>query len=89
MERVVPLTLVGNVGPAQAIALSLFIIVLASTGIGTMLPLGLYHLGFDPAHAGPSIQVRYATHRHRARARVPRARGGTTVHGSPPEQEQV
>jgi Mg/Co/Ni transporter MgtE len=40
-----------------AIAGSLFIIVLSSTVIGTLLPLGMYFVGLDPAHAGPSIQV--------------------------------
>jgi Mg/Co/Ni transporter MgtE len=42
---------------AIAIAGSLFIIVLSSTVIGTLLPLGMFCVGLDPAHAGPSIQV--------------------------------
>eukprot|EP00039_Didymoeca_costata_P003548 m.68315 g.68315 ORF g.68315 m.68315 type:complete len:233 (+) comp11958_c0_seq1:280-978(+) len=42
---------------AFAISMSLFIIVTSSCMIGTVLPLVLYHLGLDPAHAGPSIQV--------------------------------
>jgi Mg/Co/Ni transporter MgtE len=37
---------------AIAIAASLFIIVVASVGIGTVLPLIFFFCGFDPAHAG-------------------------------------
>lgn len=39
------------------ISIALFIIVFFSIVIGCILPLVFYHCGFDPAHAGPSIQV--------------------------------
>ena len=40
-----------------AVAWALFFIVLSSVLLGTMLPLALWRLGIDPAHAGPGIQV--------------------------------
>lgn len=42
---------------AAAISLSLFVIVVVSVIMGTLLPLMLHGLGIDPAHAGPTIQV--------------------------------
>lgn len=42
---------------AAAISLSMFLIVLCATLAGTLLPLGLHAGGWDPAHAGPAIQV--------------------------------
>jgi len=42
---------------AAAISLSLFVIVVVSVIMGTLLPLMLHGLGMDPAHAGPAIQV--------------------------------
>ena len=42
---------------AIAIATSLFLIVISSVVIGTLLPLLLHRLHLDPAHAGATIQV--------------------------------
>lgn len=39
------------------ITLALSIIVFTSVLMGSVLPLGLFHMGFDPAHASTSIQV--------------------------------
>lgn len=40
-----------------AIVVSLFAIVVSSIVIGAALPMLLYKAGFDPAHAGATIQV--------------------------------
>lgn len=60
--RVVWFTTIGTEGAptasdGMAVSVALFIIVQASVLIGALLPLGLQSLGFDPAHAGPMIQV--------------------------------
>ena len=47
----------GGVSDAIAISLSLFIITTFSVVIGTVLPLAIDRMGYDSAHAGPSIQV--------------------------------
>ena len=47
----------GSAKDAIAIALSLFIITTLSVVIGTLLPLAIDRMGYDSAHAGPSIQV--------------------------------
>lgn len=48
----------GDSTNAFAISLSLFLIVISSTILGTSLPFILYQFGVDPANAGTSIQVR-------------------------------
>jgi hypothetical protein len=40
-----------------AICTSLFLIVIASSVVGTALPLILHACSIDPAHAGPAVQV--------------------------------
>lgn len=40
-----------------AISVTLFFIVFTATIVGTLLPLFFVRLGWDPAHAGPTIQV--------------------------------
>jgi Mg/Co/Ni transporter MgtE len=40
-----------------AITLALSIIVFTSILMGSILPLGLFYIGFDPAHASTTIQV--------------------------------
>jgi len=47
----------GDSTNAFAISLSLFLIVISSTILGTSLPFILYQFGVDPANAGTSIQV--------------------------------
>ena len=47
----------GDVRDAVAIASSLLAIVLISIVAGALLPLALHRAGFDPAHAGATIQV--------------------------------
>ena len=47
----------GSVVDSTAISASLFLIVLASVGVGSALPFGLARLGVDPANAGTSVQV--------------------------------
>ncbi len=47
----------GDTVAAIAVAVSIMVIVITSTIVGTLLPLGLHRFGFDPAHAGPAIQV--------------------------------
>lgn len=47
----------GDLAAATAIALSLWVIVTSSVVLGAALPLALHALHFDPAHAGPLIQV--------------------------------
>ena len=47
----------GDINNASAISLSLFVIVLTSTALGSTLPFVLYEFGIDPANAGTSIQV--------------------------------
>lgn len=42
---------------ALAIGTSLFVIVISSVVIGASLPILIHRLGFDPAHAGATIQV--------------------------------
>ena len=43
---------------ALAIGTSLFLIVISSVVIGASLPILIQRFGFDPAHAGATIQVR-------------------------------
>uniref|UniRef100_A0A0G4F967 SLC41A/MgtE integral membrane domain-containing protein n=1 Tax=Chromera velia CCMP2878 TaxID=1169474 RepID=A0A0G4F967_9ALVE len=50
--------LFGANGPERAaVFVSMFVIVLVSVGVGTVLPLFLKKVGTDPAHAGAAIQV--------------------------------
>lgn len=46
-----------SLGESFGITLSLFLIVTSSVVIGAVLPLLLLNVGFDAAHAGPTIQV--------------------------------
>ena len=41
----------------MAVGLSLFMIVLISVVMGASLPVAMYIVGWDPAQAGPTIQV--------------------------------
>ena len=47
----------GHFENSCAISVSLFLIVLVSTILGTSLPFALFRFGVDPANAGTSIQV--------------------------------
>jgi len=47
----------GSALDSAAISASLFLIVLASVGVGSALPFALARLGVDPANAGTSVQV--------------------------------
>lgn len=47
----------GNVVGAIAISMSLFMIVMSSVMLGTLLPFVIAKAGLDPANAGTSIQV--------------------------------
>eukprot|EP01054_Gregarina_sp_Poly1_P010201 Gregarina_sp_Poly_1__10200@NODE_704_length_6682_cov_70_537566_g531_i0_p2_GENE_NODE_704_length_6682_cov_70_537566_g531_i0NODE_704_length_6682_cov_70_537566_g531_i0_p2_ORF_typecomplete_len308_score40_28MgtE/PF01769_16/1_1e03MgtE/PF01769_16/6_1e11PIGH/PF10181_9/0_075DUF3007/PF11460_8/4_8Phage_holin_3_7/PF05449_11/2_8Phage_holin_3_7/PF05449_11/1_6e02Phage_holin_3_7/PF05449_11/6_6e02_NODE_704_length_6682_cov_70_537566_g531_i013372260 len=47
----------GNIWEVVAICVSMFGIVFVAVLIGTLLPLSLWYLGFDAAHAGAAIQV--------------------------------
>ena len=47
----------GGLVNALAIGMSLFMIVLFSVLLGTLLPFVLGWIGMDPAHAGTTIQV--------------------------------
>lgn len=47
----------GDAMNSTAIAISLFLIVIASVLLGAALPFGLAKAGVDPANAGTSIQV--------------------------------
>ena len=47
----------GSIADSSAVSASLFLIVLASVGVGSALPFGLARIGVDPANAGTSVQV--------------------------------
>ena len=50
----------GNVAEANAISLCCASIVVTSVVLGATLPFAIRAAGFDPAHAGATIQVRHA-----------------------------
>ena len=55
----------GSLTNSFAISTALFTIVITSVVTGTVLPFGLAMMGFDPANAGTTIQVRLVSgHKH-------------------------